>query len=184
LLALATLYHDDPKLGMKKWITSNYHYMVPEFDESTEIKPDFKRFLEDCRRGAATLGKDCATPVILGPVSLVRLTNISLEADVTKKSLLSSLLAIYKELLEQVASLGVTEIQIHEPALVFDEANQLNELFELAYPAILPSNGPAINLVSYMDDVGEEHYKWLVSEDNGLSIISLDFPTAKSLVLG
>ena len=24
--------------GMKKWITSNYHYMVPEYDETTKLQ--------------------------------------------------------------------------------------------------------------------------------------------------
>lgn len=160
---------------MKKWITSNYHYMVPEFDETSKINPDFSSFLEDCKRGIDILGADCATPVLLGPVSLVRLTNIC-DVITTKETLLSALLPVYKKLLEQVAALGATEIQIHEPVLVFDEFKTLGPLFETTYPAILPTDAPvAINMVSYMEDVGEDHYKWLISESNGLSIISLDF---------
>ena len=158
---------------MKKWITSNYHYMVPEFDETSKIEPNFAPFLEDCKRGITALGTDCATPVVLGPVSLARLTTIS-DFVKSKSSLLQALLPVYKSLLEQVAALGVTEIQIHEPVLVFDEAKDLGELLDMAYPTILPK-GPAINMVTYMEDVGAEHYKWLISENNGLSVISLDF---------
>lgn len=163
---------------MKKWITSNYHYMVPEFDESTKIEPNFSRILEDIKRGVSVLGANRATPVILGPVSLIRLTKISAGAT-TPQNLIQVLIPVYKGLLEQIASIGVEEIQIHEPALVFDEADLL-PLFQAVYPEILPSL-PAINMVSFMDDVGEDNYKWLTQEDNGISIVSLDFTRGKTL---
>ena len=164
---------------MKKWITSNYHYMVPEFDETSEIAPDFGRFLDNCKRGVASLGAARAVPVVMGPVSLVRLTKIS--SGITSQGLLSALLPVYKKLLQQLAALGVQEIQIHEPALVFDEAN-LASFFQMAYPEILPS-GPDINMVSFMDDVGEANYKWLCSKNNGLSVLSLDFTRGSTLAL-
>lgn len=164
---------------MKKWITSNYHYMVPEFDETSKIAPDFGRYLDNCQRGVAALGVSRAVPVVMGPVSLVRLAKNS--AGITPQALLSALLPVYKKLLQQVASLGVQEIQIHEPVLVFDEED-LAPLFQMAYPEILPS-GPAINMVSFMDDVGEANYKWLCSKTNGLSVISLDLTRGSTLEL-
>jgi len=165
---------------MKKWITSNYHYMVPEFDETSKLVPDFSRFLDDCKRGIGSLGVNCAVPVLLGPVSLVRLTKIS-TGSTTKEDLLAALLPIYEQFLVQVAALGVEEIQIHEPVLVFDEPD-LGVLFKTAYSAILPS-GPAINLVSFMDSVGEDIYKWLISDKNRVSVVSLDFTRGKTLEL-
>lgn len=163
--------------GMKKWITSNYHYMVPEFDESTKLQPNFSGLLADIQRGVDFLGATKATPVVLGPVTLVHLAKISIG---TKKGLLENLLPIYTQLLKDIASLGVAEIQIHEPALVFAEDGLL-ELYRQAYPGILPE-GPSINMVSFMDDVGEENYKWLISEPK-LSVVSLDFTRGNTLYL-
>ena len=86
---------------MKKWITSNYHYMVPEFDETTKVTPDFTRFLANCVRGVGSLGAECGVPVLMGPVSLVRLTKISAGAT-TKEALLATLIPVYKKVLEQL----------------------------------------------------------------------------------
>lgn len=33
-------------LDMSKFFDTNYHYMVPELDDSSSAKPDFKPFLE------------------------------------------------------------------------------------------------------------------------------------------
>ena len=58
---------------MKKWITSNYHYMVPEVDESLgDLSSDFSSYLSDIKRGISSLGEK-ATPVVMGPVSMVYL---------------------------------------------------------------------------------------------------------------
>lgn len=164
---------------MKKWITSNYHYMVPEFDASTKIKADFSTFLADVKRGIKFLGKSTAVPVVLGPVSLVYFTKISYG---TKELLLAQLIPIYKLLLQDLTSLGVTEIQIHEPALVFAEDHVVLSLLHAAYPDILPTKGPSINMVSFMDDVGETHYQWLRDQPD-ISVVSLDFTRGRSLEL-
>lgn len=167
---------------MKKWITSNYHYMVPEFDETSKVAPDFTRFLDDCKRGVASLGADCATPVLLGPVSLVHLTKIS-ASGVTKQSLVSTLLPVYKSLLQELVDLGIQEIQIHEPVLVFNDSS-IVPLLQSVYPAMFADNKSlTINMVSFMDDVGEENYQWLMSSTNGVRVVSLDFTRGDTLAL-
>jgi 5-methyltetrahydropteroyltriglutamate--homocysteine methyltransferase len=164
---------------MKKWITSNYHYMVPECDESTQIQPHWDNFLNDVRRGIQFLGQGVvAAPVVLGPVTLTHLTKKS--GPWTNETLLGALLPAYKQLLQELALIGVKEIQVHEPALVFADPNLLG-LYQMAYPGILP-DGPAINIVTFMDDIGSENYKWVISEPK-FSIISLDFTRGKTLEL-
>jgi len=161
---------------MKKWITSNYHYMVPEIDETTKCQPNFVNFLDDIKRGIKYLGK-AACPVVLGPVSFVHLAKITQR---TKESVLAEILPFYAGLLNDVAALGIEEIQIHEPALVFAD-DSLLEFFKASYPRILV-NGPRINIVSYMDDIGDSNYQWLISEPK-ISVISLDFTRGESLKL-
>ncbi|KAG7345812.1 methionine synthase B12-independent [Nitzschia inconspicua] len=170
MFAMARGVDGSEALSMKKWITSNYHYMVPEYDESTVIKPNFELYLNDIKRGIDYLGAQTATPVVLGPVSLVFFTKISHGTD---ESVLTTLLPHYKNLLATIAELGVAEVQIHEPALVFAEQN-ISHLLFIAYPAILPKKGPVINLVSFMEDIGDDNYQWAISQAE-IGIISLDF---------
>jgi 5-methyltetrahydropteroyltriglutamate--homocysteine methyltransferase len=172
---------------MKKWITSNYHYMVPEYDEikttnsvTTLQPPDFTPLLDSIQRGKLILGNDCATPVIIGPVSIARLTRTKCADSMNK--LLHDLIPIYTKLLNRIGDMGFTEIQIHEPVLVFNE-DHLLPLFKATYPSIITkvvsSNNVSINIVSFMEDVGENNYKWLIAEPE-IRIISLDLSAARS----
>ena len=61
---------DVKALAMKKWFNTNYHYMVPEFEDTTEIslvgtKP-FDEFFEAKELGIRT------KPVIIGPFTLLK----------------------------------------------------------------------------------------------------------------
>ena len=62
---------------MKKWIASNYHYMVPACDTKELLAADFSPFLVGFKRGVAALGKDCATPVVVGPVTIAYFTKFA-----------------------------------------------------------------------------------------------------------
>ena len=100
-----------------------------------------------------------------------------------RMALLEKLLPIYGKLLADLAKLGVQEIQIHEPSLVFDES-ALAPLFKRTYKgpdSILPGNVD-INMVSFCEDVGESNYKWLTSVP-GIKTISLDFTRGENLKL-
>lgn len=167
-------------LSMKKWIDSNYHYMVPEFDQTSKVNADLSAFVADVKRGVEKLGADCATPVILGPVSIVRLMNFSTDCSDQSEALLIQLIPIYKQLLKDLKGI-VTEVQIHEPVLVFDEPTLL-PLFKMTYPSIFSIGGPAVNMVSFFEDVGADNYKWLMSVLE-ISIISLDFTRGDNLDL-
>ena len=111
--------------GMKKWITSNYHYMVPEFD-GTPLQPNFGSYLADVRRGLQTVGVEAAAPVVIGPVTMAYLTKFASFAagsDVEqRRELLKMLLPIYESLMTALTTLGVREIQIHEAALVLSSS--------------------------------------------------------------
>jgi 5-methyltetrahydropteroyltriglutamate--homocysteine methyltransferase len=169
---------------MMKWIDSNYHYMVPEIDETTKVKAHLSGFLADVQRGVDALGAGCATPVVLGPVTIARLVKFATNVDDTTgriEALLAELVPIYRNLLRDLGALGVTEVQIHEPALVFDEANLLR-LYRKVYPAVVTDGSPAINMVTFFEDIGPDNYQWLTSVDE-ISVVSLDFTRGDNLSL-
>jgi len=172
-------------LSMKKWVTSNYHYMVPEVDDSLKnLAPNFTSYFDDIKRAISKVGVDKATPVVMGPVSLVRFCTFKLDAalDLQRFALLIKLLPVYTKLLKELVELGVTEIQIHEPALVFAETS-LTPLIQQAYPEILKSVGnTAINMVTFFEDAGEENYQWLTGLKE-IDIITLDFTRGDNMDL-
>jgi len=183
MFAMARGLPEAPALSMKKWLTSNYHYMVPEVDGSfSSLSPDFSSYIRSIGRGIKKMGTDKATPVVLGPVSLVRFCdykNGTFMPD-QRTILLNQLIPIYKNLLLKLAKLGISEIQIHEPSLVFDDENLL-PFFQKVYPEVLP-NGVNVNLVSFFEDVGAKNYKWMISVKE-FNILSLDFTRGNTLNL-
>lgn len=171
---------------MKKWFTSNYHYMVPEVDSTTKVMPDFSTYIANVKRGIAYLGVDRAVPVIMGPVTLAKLVQFKDEnaaVDLQRFALLDELIPAYRELIKELANLGVTEIQMHEPSLIFDDGS-MKALFAQAYPAVFPTDVvlPAINMVSFFEDVGETNYQFLLGLKEA-SIISLDFTRGDNMSL-
>ncbi|HUW80751.1 MAG TPA: 5-methyltetrahydropteroyltriglutamate--homocysteine S-methyltransferase, partial [Acidocella sp.] len=114
---------------MTKWFDTNYHYIVPEFEASTEFKLDASRLLVQFTEAKAQGVK--AKPVIIGPVTYLALGKAKDGAD--KLSLLPRLLPVYAELLSALAAQGVEWVQIDEPILVTELDTAWQEAFRVAY---------------------------------------------------
>jgi len=160
-------------LEMTKWFDTNYHYFVPEI--SLDILPaDFSDFLETVRRAQTIVGKQ-AIPIVIGPITLLRLSR--LEAPIS--DLIPKFLDRYLTLLTALKDLGVEEVQMHEPALVLGDAANFREFFESTYPS-LAAVGVPLHLVTYFDDLGDT-YPWVMQLP--VSAISLDFTRGQNLEL-
>jgi 5-methyltetrahydropteroyltriglutamate--homocysteine methyltransferase len=119
-----------PALEMTKWFDTNYHYLVPEIDPVLQ-PADFSDFLETVHRAQTLLGER-AVPIVLGPLTLVRLSRLALNLE----QAVSCLLDRYLVLLSELKNLGVVEVQIHEPALVLGDANNFKELYQSTYDSL------------------------------------------------
>lgn len=104
-------------MEMTKWFDTNYHYIVPEWTEKQSFAPNFAEFLEQVKR-AREIGSE-PRPVILGPVSLLRLGKAR-EGDFDPITLLDLLIPVYESLLGELQTLGIEWIQLDEPCLVLD----------------------------------------------------------------
>ncbi|MEX0792604.1 MAG: 5-methyltetrahydropteroyltriglutamate--homocysteine S-methyltransferase, partial [Pirellulaceae bacterium] len=104
-------------MEMTKWFDTNYHFIVPEWTEDQEFTPNFAEFLEEVKR-AQEIGSQ-PRPVILGPVSLLRLGKAR-GGDFDPLALLDRLLPVYESLLKELQAIGVAWIQLDEPCLVLD----------------------------------------------------------------
>ena len=76
-------------------------------------------------------------------------------------------------------SLGISEVQIHEPALVLGDANNWKEHYQAVYKSLSGVKIP-LNLVTYFDDLGET-YSWVM--DLPVNAISLDLTRGGNLEL-
>lgn len=137
-------------LAMKKWFNTNYHYIVPEFEDDTKIelvgtKP-FDEYTEAKQLGIET------KPVLIGPFTLLKLIRFTgkkwifdVKADFIK---------VYTEILKKFINLGTQWVQFDEPYLVHDlTANDLR-LFQDLYSAILNKKEKTkILLQTYFGDV-------------------------------
>jgi len=85
-----------PALEMTKWFDSNYHYLVPEMGETLQPH-DFSDFLATVQRAQIVLG-DRAVPIVLGPVTLLRLSRLDLSAEQAAANLRDRYVQLLKEL--------------------------------------------------------------------------------------
>ncbi|MCD8486667.1 MAG: 5-methyltetrahydropteroyltriglutamate--homocysteine S-methyltransferase [Desertifilum sp.] len=162
-----------PALEMTKWLDTNYHYLVPEIDQTLQ-PANFDDFLETVRRAQALLGER-AVPIVLGPLTLLRLSRLELNLE----QAVSHLLDRYLLLLSELKSLGVVEVQIHEPALVLGDTANFKALYQSTFDS-LSQVGLPIHLVTYFDDLGAA-YPWIV--ELPVAGISLDFTRGDNLAL-
>jgi 5-methyltetrahydropteroyltriglutamate--homocysteine methyltransferase len=155
-----------PALEMTKWFDTNYHYLVPEVEAGLEPRIDYEDFIARMRRARAFLGEQ-AVPIIPGPVTLLRLSRL----EEPLHDVLLRLLPLYVRLLRDLRDEGFEEVQLHEPALVLQNAGDHREAFETAY-ARLAETGLRINLVTYFDDLGVT-YDWVLRLP--VHVLTLDF---------
>lgn len=164
-----------PALEMTKWFDTNYHYLVPEINADIAPQADFTDFIAIVKRGQVILGNK-AVPIILSPITLLRLSRLE---GIELGTFLALLLPLYRNLLTELKSLGITEVQLHEPALVLGDAPNLKQHFETVYNE-LAQIGLNINLVTYFDDLGKT-YPWVI--ELPVTTISLDFTRGNNLDL-
>lgn len=156
-------------LAMKKWFNTNYHYIVPEFEDDTKIelvgtKP-FDEYTEAKQLGIET------KPVLIGPFTLLKLIRFT-----GKKGILdvkADFIKVYTEILKKFINLGTQWVQFDEPYLVHDlTANDLR-LFQDLYSAILNKKEKTkILLQTYFDDVRDIY---IVLQTLNFDGIGLDF---------
>lgn len=131
-------------MEMTKWYDTNYHYIVPEFEEYTEFKLGFAPVVEHYKEAKAAGIQ--TRPVVIGPVAYIALGKVHGNADRAK--LFAKLLPVYKELLAQLKEAGAEWVQIDEPHLAMDLCDAQREAYKAAY-AELNQCGLRIMLTTY-----------------------------------
>jgi len=141
-----------PAMEMTKWFDTNYHYIVPEFEATTNFALRSSKLVEETRE--ALEQGFVPKPVLIGPITYLWLGK---ERDAKGKKfsrleLLGHLLPVYSEALRQLKELGVRWVQIDEPALVTDLPRAWIGALPHAYE-VLAKAGLDVLLATYFESV-------------------------------
>ncbi|MBQ4271549.1 MAG: 5-methyltetrahydropteroyltriglutamate--homocysteine S-methyltransferase [Clostridiales bacterium] len=156
-------------LAMKKWFNTNYHYIVPEFEDGTEISLSGTKPV-DALLEAKALGVE-AKVQITGPftfLKLLRFTGSSKAEDIA-----GALVSEYVKLFGLISENGGSFVQLDEPWLVRDLTDADIALFKKIYgPLLSDKKGLKIILQTYFGDI-RDAYETVTSLD--FDAIALDF---------
>ena len=150
--AMARGSHGVAALELTKWFDTNYHYLVPELD------PD-QSFRYASRSTAAMVAEALALgiatrPVVIGPLTFLRLAKRTDGGPTIE--LLDALLPAYADWLADLVGLGVTELQLDEPALVLDLSAAEVHGYHRAYEVLRAAAGDArLSVATYFGGLGD-----------------------------
>lgn len=166
--------HGDVKaLSMRKWFNTNYHYIVPEIGDDTEIRPagdkPFHEYVEARELGIET------KPALIGPFTFLKLARFTGERS--PGEFVNDTARAYAAFLHRFQGLGARWVQFEEPALVTDLSAGDLETFDRLYSAILPQKeNVKVLLQTYFGDLRDCYHKIAVMPFDG---IGLDFVEGK-----
>ncbi len=164
---------DVKALSMKKWFNTNYHYIVPEIEDESEIslvgaKP-FEEFLE-----ARSLGIE-TKPTIIGAFTLLKLVKFTGKKNI--EDFKTDIINAYSDIISKFSNLGARWVQFDEPALVTDISKEDIALFNEIYRSILCKKGKTkVLLQTYFGDIRDCYNEIVSLEFDG---IGLDFIEGK-----
>ncbi|HHR6131838.1 TPA: 5-methyltetrahydropteroyltriglutamate--homocysteine S-methyltransferase [Providencia alcalifaciens] len=133
---------------MTKWFNTNYHYIVPEFQQGQQFKLSWNQLFDEVDE-ALKLGHN-VKPVVIGPITYLWLGKVKGPAF-DRLSLLKDLLPAYQEILARLAEKGVEWVQIDEPALVLDLPIEWQNAYQQAYQSLAGKTN--LLLTTYFDGI-------------------------------
>ncbi|MGA9519446.1 MAG: 5-methyltetrahydropteroyltriglutamate--homocysteine S-methyltransferase [Trichococcus sp.] len=167
---------DVKALAMKKWFNTNYHYLVPELSDDTEIKlagdKPFAEYEEAKEIGVLT------KPVIIGGFTFLKLAKY--KGSKTINNFADQVADAYIAILNRFNEQGVAWVQFDEPSLVTDLSEEDVALFTAIYEKVLAHKGNVkVLLQTYFGDIRDSYEEVIGLDFDG---IGLDFIEGKQTV--
>jgi len=182
-------------LELTKWFNTNYHYLVPEF-EDFKLSPNLDLLKTYFKWAQGQTGVFS----LIGPYTFTKLSKKIVSRTPSPippeevGSALDHLLPFYRMILEGLLSIGVEAFLIHEPAFCGDMTPSEWKSVQKAYGS-LGLLGEKIYLVTYYDSLSD--YRALLelpvrgigldllsNKENERFLLEQGFPGEKELLLG
>lgn len=157
---------------MKKWFNTNYHYLTPKIEASTNVRVVGTKIFDEYQE-AKSLGIE-TRPVILGPFTFLQLAEI--DDDVNQEKLIIQLTVAYQEVFSKLDNLGAKWIQLDEPGLVKDLSTEQVNVFETLYQNLLVDKPLNVLIQTYFGDVRDVYHSLITLP---VDAIGLDFVEGK-----
>lgn len=167
---------DVKALAMKKWFNTNYHYIVPEIEDDTDIKVSGSKLWDEYKEAEKLNIK--TKPVITGAYTLLKLCRFT--GKKTQEDFVDAFINAYKEIISRCDNAGIQWLQIDEPALVLDMTDKDRELFVKIYSKISDARRSCkLLLQTYFGDVRDVYEDIIKLPFDG---VGLDFIEGKKSI--
>lgn len=141
---------DVTAMEMTKWYDTNYHYIVPEFEEGMTPKLSsskiFDQYKEAKDQGIQT------RPVLIGPATYAFLGKAQYEGF-DHKEFVQKLIPVYNEILAKLKKLGADWVQIDEPVFALDLCPIGQGVIKTAYDQLDKPDGLKILVATYFESL-------------------------------
>ncbi len=143
---------DVTAMEMSKWYDTNYHYIVPEFEEGMTPKlcsdKIFKHYEEAKALGIET------RPVLIGPATFTFLGKAQYDGF-EHKEFVQTLIPVYNEILAGLAKRGCQWVQIDEPVFSLDLCEIGQGVIKTAYDQLETPAGLKVLVATYFESLKE-----------------------------
>ncbi|MBL4804944.1 MAG: 5-methyltetrahydropteroyltriglutamate--homocysteine S-methyltransferase [Alphaproteobacteria bacterium] len=141
---------DVTAMEMTKWYDTNYHYIVPEFEEGMTPKLSSTKIFDEYEEAKAH-GID-TRPVIVGPATYTFLGKPQYEGF-KHEEFVQTLIPVYNEILEGLAERGAKWVQIDEPVFALDLCEIGQGTIKAAYDKLKKPEGLKVLVATYFESL-------------------------------
>ena len=164
---------DVKALAMRKWFNTNYHYIVPEVEDDTEIRLSGNKPFEQYNEAKALQVE--TKSIVIGAYTLLKLCRFT--GNKSSDDFVDAFISAYQSYLKKAEEAGISWVQFDEPALVRDTDSEDIALFNKIYSALLSSkNNVKVLAQTYFGDVRDIYSDLIKLPFDG---IGLDFVEGK-----
>ena len=164
---------DVKALAMRKWFNTNYHYIVPEVEDDTEIGLSGNKPFEQYNEAKALQVE--TKSIVIGAYTLLKLCRFT--GNKSSNDFVDAFISAYQSYLKKAEEAGISWVQFDEPALVRDTDSEDIALFNKIYSALLSSkNNVKVLAQTYFGDVRDIYSDLIKLPFDG---IGLDFVEGK-----
>ncbi len=141
---------DVTAMEMTKWYDTNYHYIVPEFEEGMTPKLSSTKIFDEYEEAKAQ-GIE-TRPVIVGPATYTFLGKPQYDSF-KHVEFVKTLIPAYNEILKGLAERGAKWVQIDEPVFSLDLCEIGQGVIKTAYDELQTPEGLQILVATYFESL-------------------------------
>ncbi|MEM7650669.1 MAG: 5-methyltetrahydropteroyltriglutamate--homocysteine S-methyltransferase [Pseudomonadota bacterium] len=141
---------DVTAMEMSKWYDTNYHYLVPEFEEGMSPKLSSTKIFDEYEEAKAQ-GIE-TRPVIVGPATYTFLGKPQYDGF-DHVEFVKTLIPVYNEILAGLTQRGCEWVQIDEPVFSLDLCEIGQGVIKTAYESLEKPEGLKVLMATYFESL-------------------------------